>query len=41
VPADVDNAVDQLTDAQVVVIEAERIALGDVVYMSFCGSCRG
>jgi hypothetical protein len=29
----------QLSDAQVVVIEAERIALGDVVHMAFCRHC--
>jgi hypothetical protein len=34
------QSVVRLTAAQMVVIEAERIALGDVVHMAFCPSCR-
>jgi hypothetical protein len=30
----------RLTAAQVVVIEAERIAPGDVVHLAFCRRCR-
>ena len=47
-PGDVDNltlcaschTVVRLTVDQVVVIEAERIALGDVLHMAFCRRCR-